>query len=91
MNSSSDQTIRALARTVQDVNRPDSERWDALRHLAAIWGENADTVATIPVEDIGAVVAGMTVWSRIGLRDLTLTDAAEAIADGRKRRIRYGR
>lgn len=86
MNSSNDQTIRALARTVQDVNRPEGERRDALRHLAAIRGENASPVDKIPADDLVSIVAGMTAMSAIRLADLSLADVLEAIREGRARR-----
>lgn len=82
----SNDDIRALARTVQDTGKPVEARRTALKHICALRGESIALVDTVAEDELSAVVAGMTVWSELGLRDLTLQDSLESVREGRARR-----
>ena len=86
----SDNTLDALVAQVRDENQPSEARRDALRHIASLRGESATAVASIPVEDLSNVVSAITVWSKIGLKDLSLQAAVEAVAGGRARARQSG-
>ena len=82
----SNETLRELARKVQDINQPVEQRRAALRHIAALRGEPEYLANQVPDDQIGAVAAAMTMWPD-GLKGLTMKHAWEAIQEGRARRM----
>lgn len=65
-----------LARQAQDQSKPETERRDALRHLAALRGESSQLVSEIHSEDVGRVAGTMVVFGELGLKNFSLEAAA---------------
>lgn len=82
MNS---ETIAELAAKVKDADRPVPERRAALSLIAKMRGESDTDASSIPADDLTSVVAGMTAWPA-GIKGLSMREAAEAVAEGRRRR-----
>jgi hypothetical protein len=86
MSSETQQTILALAETAKDATKPESERREALRLMANLRGEPDAGIDSIPIEDLGTVAALATTWNQVsaGLKDSSIRDSAETVADLRR-------
>jgi hypothetical protein len=76
-----------LIATVRDESLNVTERRAALKHLARLRGESLEGVGEIPESNLKQFLAAMTVWSSLGLKNMTLASAASAVAEGEARRI----
>jgi hypothetical protein len=83
--SNSETTINELVSKIKNTSEPVAERRAALRLFCQLRNESPAPVNQIPEDDLSMVVATMTCWSAIGLKDLSLQAASEAIAEGRAR------
>jgi len=72
---------QALIATAKNESKPSEERYAAIRHLCQLRG---DTYVHAPLTDLSSVAAGME--SFMGLKPLTMRDAAEAVGGGTARR-----
>jgi hypothetical protein len=74
--------VKSLAATVRDESKPVEERYAALRHICQLKG---DTYQHVPEEHLRFVAGALVQWIP-GVKPLSLKDAAEAVAEGFRRR-----
>jgi hypothetical protein len=83
-NENNDGMILALAQAVQDTNKPEPERREALRHIAALRSEPTACIDGIPESDLRSVAQMATIWGQLGVgTNMSVADSADAVREAR--------
>lgn len=85
LNEADETLVRSLLTTAADENKPEAERYAAIKHACRLRG---DAYQHVPLEELCQVAAAMQTKQIAGrtFGPLSLRDAAEAIATGRRAR-----
>lgn len=86
MSDNETTTIDELIDKIKDTDATVEERKTALRLLCQLRSESSAPVNGISTDDLSSVVATMTMWGQIGLKNLSLADALEVLREAKARR-----